>query len=105
MARNSKPQSAAQLVSSALKAYHVKADVERYSFVPNWPEIVGDQIAKIAKPERITRDGTLIVRVIDAAYAQEFTFRAEELLSKLHQFDEGRAVISIRFISGDPKAF
>jgi len=51
--------------------------------VEEWPAIVGDKIAAISKPEAVTQDGTLFVRVTSAPWMQELQLLTPELLKRL----------------------
>jgi len=48
-----------------------------------WPEAVGDAIARAAWPQRIARDGTLLVAATSSSWAFELGLLAEEILAKL----------------------
>jgi hypothetical protein len=48
-----------------------------------WPAAVGDAIARAAWPQRIARDGTLLVATTSSAWAFELGLLADEILAKL----------------------
>jgi hypothetical protein len=48
-----------------------------------WPTAVGDAIARAAWPQRIARDGTLLVATASSAWAFELALLADEILQKL----------------------
>jgi len=48
-----------------------------------WPTAVGAAIARAAWPQRVGRDGTLLVATVSSAWANELTLLAEEILAKL----------------------
>ncbi len=50
--------------------------------IPVWEELVGPSIARNARPFALT-DGTLVVRVTSARWAQELTQRAGDLVARL----------------------
>ena len=54
------------------------ADVTRL-----WPELVGDAIARAAWPQRIARDGTLLVAAVSSTWAFELGLLADDILAKL----------------------
>lgn len=74
--------------------------MSEYSAFPEWPEIVGAEIAAVAVPEKIVKRKLLVVRVIDAAWTQELSFRKRELLELLSGF--GTPIEDVRFVTGDP---
>jgi hypothetical protein len=71
------------------------ADVTRV-----WPETVGDAIARAAWPQRIARDGTLLVATVSSTWAFELGLLAEEILGKLVARVDKGAPTAIRFNPG-----
>jgi len=71
------------------------ADVTRV-----WPEAVGDAIARAAWPQRIARDGTLLVAAASATWAFELGLLGEEILGKLAAVIGTGAPTAIRFSPG-----
>jgi hypothetical protein len=64
-----------------------------------WPAAAGDAIARAAWPQRIGRDGTLLVATVSATWAFELGLLAEEILAKLSVVGDG-APKAIRFTPG-----
>jgi len=71
------------------------ADVTRV-----WPEAVGDAIARAAWPQRIARDGTLLVAASSASWAFELGLLGPEILEKLAATVGAGAPTAIRFSVG-----
>jgi len=71
------------------------ADVTRV-----WPEAVGDAIARAAWPQRIARDGTLLVAASSATWAFELGLLGDEILGKLAAAVGASAPTAIRFSPG-----
>lgn len=65
-----------------------------------WPEAVGDAIARAAWPQRITRDGTLLVAATSSSWAFELGLLAEEILAKLATAVGEGAPAAIKFSPG-----
>ena len=65
-----------------------------------WPEAVGDAIARAAWPQRIARDGTLLVAAASATWAFELGLLGEEILGKLAAAVGAGAPTAIRFSPG-----
>jgi hypothetical protein len=65
-----------------------------------WPEAVGPEIARHARPARRTRDGDLVVHCSDAAWAQTLTLMAGELIARLAAALGGDAPRALRFRVG-----
>jgi predicted nucleic acid-binding Zn ribbon protein len=74
----------------------IKPKLDQYGIIPLWPEIVGAQIAKVTEVERI-ENGVLVIRVTNAPWRSELTFRRKEILEKIHQFMKGDVIKDIRF--------
>jgi len=65
-----------------------------------WPVVVGDAIARAAWPQRIARDGTLLVGAASATWAFELGLLGEEILGKLAAAVGAGAPTAIRFNPG-----
>ena len=65
-----------------------------------WPEAVGDAIARAAWPQRIARDGTLLVAASSASWAFELGLLGAEILEKLAASVGAGAPTAIRFSVG-----
>src|SRR3989454_3052585 len=62
-------------VGEALRSYLAKSGLAtrlaQAQVIPDWPRLVGPQIARVTAPESVTPDGTLFVRV--ATRSEEHT--------------------------------
>jgi hypothetical protein len=65
-----------------------------------WPETVGDAIARAAWPQRIARDGTLLVAAASSTWAFELGLLGEDILTKLASAVGPGAPTAIRFSPG-----
>ena len=65
-----------------------------------WPEAVGDAIARAAWPQRIGRDGTLLVAATSSSWAFELGLLAEEILAKLSAAVGEGSPTAIKFSPG-----
>ena len=63
----------------------LKARLEQVDIITRWPELVGAQVAHATTPERMTRDGTLFVRVASAAWLQELQLMTPVVMERLAQ--------------------
>jgi hypothetical protein len=61
--------------------------------VEQWPEVVGESIARNAWPARIARDGTVHINTADSVWAFELGQKAAEIAGKL-------GVEKLRFAAG-----
>jgi hypothetical protein len=65
-----------------------------------WPDAVGDAIARAAWPQRVARDGTLLVAATSSSWAFELGLLADEILAKLAVEVGKGAPTAIRFSPG-----
>ena len=70
------------VLNSLIKTLGIEKNIEQYKIFDVWNTIVGEQIAKVAQPERI-HNGILIVAVSNAPWRTELTFRKKEILEKI----------------------
>ena len=70
--------------------------------VSQWPQIVGPDIAKIARAVRFS-EGTLFVAVPDPSWRHELGFRREEILARIRRRPFGNAIREIRLIHGEKR--
>jgi len=78
---------AAARVGEVLQRYLARAGfgerLKQAAVVEDWPQIVGEKIAAISRPEAVTQDGTLFVRVTSAPWMQELQLLTPEVLKRL----------------------
>ncbi len=100
--RRATPESVASLVAPSLKRLRIAGKMKQYSVFQYWPEIVGENIAKVAQPDKIVRGQILVIRVIDATWAQELTLQKTKILEKFRQVPSGPTLTDIRFVVSGP---
>ncbi len=83
--RSAAPQEIGEILSKALGRSGIDKQINRYKFVLHWKEIVGEDIARFARPEGF-KDGSLMVTVMTSAWAQELSFHKEVILGRLRMF-------------------
>jgi hypothetical protein len=78
----------------------IRSELSRYGpqagmaeLVEQWPEVVGEAIARNAWPARIARDGTVHINTADSVWAFELGQKAAEIAGKL-------GVEKLRFAAG-----
>ncbi len=95
-----KKQENIQSLGDALKllvqSLGIEKQVEQYKIFDVWNEVVGQQVAKVAQPERL-QNGVLIVSVNNAPWRSELTFRKKEILEKIHQQTNSTSITDIKF--------
>lgn len=90
--RPARPEPIANALSAFLKQAGLTERVEQAKIVPEWPSLVGEQIASVTAPQAIGPDGTLVVAVTTNAWMTELSLMEPELLRTLNR-THGRARI------------
>jgi len=93
-----KPAPIGQVLAEYLKAAGLADRVEQAAVIPEWPRLVGPQIAAVTQPLLITSDGTLFVAVDTSPWMAELTLIEPTLLKTLNsQHDDRPPVTKIRY--------
>ncbi len=71
-------------ITAVLENLGIDDKVKRYEVFDRWAETVGEQIARVTKPEYITPDGKLFIRVSRATWRNELLFLKKELITKIN---------------------
>jgi predicted nucleic acid-binding Zn ribbon protein len=82
--RKRRPERIAEALSSFLSESGLAERVEQASVIPEWPGLVGAQIASVTEPLSIARDGTLFVAVRTNAWMTELSLMEPQLLAALN---------------------
>lgn len=67
-----------------------------YEVITSWEELVGEQIARVTKPERIER-GILVVSVNSAPWRTELSMRRLEIIDHINNAVGRKVIKEIRF--------
>lgn len=70
--------------------------LREYSVVTSWETLVGEQIARVAKPQRVEK-GVLYVSVESAPWRAELTMRRREIIDRINASLAKKVVQDIRF--------
>lgn len=97
-AKPKKPQVIGDLLGTVLKQAGVAERVEQAQIIPEWPTLVGPQIAAVTSPQSITADGTLFVAVATNGWMTELSLMEPELLRSLNAKPGRAAVRKIRWL-------
>lgn len=81
--RGGAPEPVSGLIEGLLSARGLTEGIERASVIPDWPEIVGPQIASVSTPVGFDR-ATLFVEVRSSAWLMELRMMERRLLAKLN---------------------
>lgn len=92
------PKPVGEVLAEYLKLAGLADRVEQAAVIPEWPGLVGPQIAAVTQPLLITSDGTLFVAVDSSPWMAELTLMEPTLLKTLNAQNSGRPpVTKIRY--------
>ncbi len=83
-------------INSVLKTLGLDEKLKRMEVLNIWEKVVGEQIAKVTKAERIDKN-ILYVRVEKAVWRNELIFLKKEIIKKLNKELEEEIVKEIVF--------
>jgi predicted nucleic acid-binding Zn ribbon protein len=95
--RREKPKALGELLSTFLESSGLAARVEQAAIIPEWPSLVGAQIAAATEPLSVTADGTLFVAVRTNAWMTELSLLEPELLRALNAASGRARILRIRW--------
>lgn len=86
------------VVASVLEKAGLTDRVAQASVIPEWPHLVGVQIAGVTEPLLLQQDGTLVVMVKTHAWMQELTLLEPELLRSLNRDPSRTPIARLRWM-------
>ena len=95
-ARGGSPRLLGESLPALYEALGVAAPLEDARLFAGWAEVVGSEIARVARPHRLDA-GTLIVHVKSSPWMAELSLRRTELLRRLNAGRERRPIRQIVF--------
>jgi predicted nucleic acid-binding Zn ribbon protein len=93
-----RPSSIADVLAGVLEQSGIAGRVEQAGIIPEWPALVGAQIAAVTEPMSVAADGTLFVRVTTNAWMTELSLMEPELLRALNGKEGRPPVRRIRWV-------
>ena len=93
-----KPERVANVVADFLARSGLAERVEQAGIIPEWPRLVGEQIAAVTEPQSISANGTLFVAVTTNAWMNELSLLEPELLRSLNTRAERAPIRRIRWL-------
>lgn len=93
-----KPERVANVVAEFLAQRGLAERVEQAGVIPEWPRLVGEQIAAVTDPQSISANGTLFVAVTTNAWMNELSLLEPELLRSLNTRAERAPIKRIRWL-------
>ena len=82
--RKKRPEPIGKIVTDWLDQRGLTNRVDQAGIIPEWPTLVGPQIAMVTLPQSITANGTLFVHVTTNAWMNELSLLEPELLRSLN---------------------
>ena len=80
-----KPKKLGDVMTDVLTRSGIADRIAQAAVIPEWPKLVGPQIARVTEPLSITPTGTLFVSVTTNAWMTELSLMEPELLRRLNQ--------------------
>ena len=100
--RQDRPKRGPVAVSEALSGYLTRAGlatrIAQAQVIPDWPGLVGPQIAAVATPESVTPDGVMFVRVTTSAWMNELQLMTPEIMARVNAGRGSGRITTIRWL-------
>jgi predicted nucleic acid-binding Zn ribbon protein len=96
--KKKRPEAIGNVVAKWLRSSGLAERVDQAAVIPEWPRLVGPQIAAVTTPKSITANGTLFVEVASNAWMNELSLLGPELLKSINAIDGRAAVRRIRWL-------
>jgi predicted nucleic acid-binding Zn ribbon protein len=93
-----RPERVDAIVQRLLDQAGLSPRVAQAQVVPEWPRLVGPQIAAVTEPISVTPDGVLFVGVTTHAWMTELSLLEPELLRSLNTAPDRPAIRRIRWL-------
>jgi predicted nucleic acid-binding Zn ribbon protein len=92
--KKKRPESLGHLVANSGLAQRI----DQAAIIPDWPNLVGPQIAAVTTPQSISANGTLFVHVTTNAWMNELSLLEPELLRSLNADPKRAPIRRIRWL-------
>ena len=94
--KHSQPKLIGGVIDSTIRVLGIGRRLKDFEVLDRWPQIVGEQIAKVAVPQRL-ENGKLFVHVSQAPWRNELVFLKNALIQKINKEMEQDIVKDIVF--------
>lgn len=95
--RRELPTRVGEVVQRYLARSGLASRIAQAQVIPDWPTLVGPQIAAVTTPDRVGPDGTLIVRVSTSAWLAELHLMAPDIIARLNAGRPTGRITAIRW--------
>jgi predicted nucleic acid-binding Zn ribbon protein len=82
--RRARPTRVDTVIGDYLRAAGLADRISQAGLIPEWPKLVGPQVAAVTEPLRITADGTLFVAVKTNPWMTELSLMEPQLLTAIN---------------------
>jgi predicted nucleic acid-binding Zn ribbon protein len=96
--KKKRPEALGNVLANVLSTTGIAKRVEQAGIIPEWPRLVGKQIAAVTSPKSITAQGTLFVEVATNAWMNELSLLEPELLRSLNAASDRVPIRRIRWL-------
>jgi len=93
-----RPVAVAEALEGYLKRAGLARRVGQAQVIPDWPGLVGPQIAAVATPESVTPDGVLFVRVATSSWMTELQLMTPDIMARVNAGRGAGRIKSIRWL-------
>lgn len=93
-----KPAKLSDVLASVLDRAGLTDRMAQARVIPEWPSLVGRQIAEVTEPVALQRDGTLVVAVRTNGWMTELSMMEPELLRALNADTSRPPVARLRLV-------
>ena len=93
-----KPAKLGDVLASVLERAGLTDRLAQARVIPEWPVLVGSQIAEVTEPVSLQRDGTLVVAVRTNGWMTELSLMEPELLRVLNADTSRPPIVRLRLV-------
>ena len=94
----SRPTPVGEALRSYLSSSGLARRLAQAQVIPDWPRLVGPQIARVTAPESVTPDGTLFVRVATSAWMTELQLMGPHIMAAINAGRGAGRIKTIRWL-------
>jgi predicted nucleic acid-binding Zn ribbon protein len=92
----SQPKAVGSAIQELAKHLGLEKNLEDYQVITSWPDLVGEQIAKVTQAQRM-ENGVLFIGVSTAPWRAELSMKRMEIMQKINGIFGKSVVKEIRF--------
>lgn len=100
MTRTSGPKRVDVVLSTVLEQHGMREQLERMEVMDLWPEIVGEQLAKVTRV-RAVDDAALVIEVRNSAWLMELSMMKADFLVRVNERVGNVPFEKIVFVQGE----